>query len=1025
MKHRNVQYLKVFLCVIIVFCRLNLTAQIKSWNHTHYTTKEGLPCNIVHRVVQDIEGYIWIATESGLCKFDGDEFIWLLHNQKDPASLPADYVYDVALHPDGRLLASTSNGLYVMNTKTHRGFTIHAQITKGWESMDDNFRNIYIHSKLQQIFVLTATAIIIFDYQLKKVKTIAYSFPQATENIGLSITNYSPLFLPNGDVLFADNHKQHWGLMDYQQAKIVPFQPRDNHPYQDIYQSTNLDCFSIDSAENIWFHQVGKDTLFCIKPYQKRIAYPLLGDAAHTGWTGRICFPSARKMTWAYINHASTILYELPYTYLLNHPGCVIEVSKRSGFSATGNSIYEDRTGNWWITSINGLYLVKSDRDAFEKIELPLPFKYESEWQYVSDIKRVDHDNILITTFLEHCYLYNIRTNTIKSYLDTIGDERSDEFAMHMIIPLDSDRLMIYGNQGFMFQNHQLSLNPSLTNEFEKLFEQYALKRFYRDKAGNCWASFEDYGLAFWNPQNKKFIHFPPQGDLCTDQFTSFTEDADGNLWFLNYVQPKLWKFDRQKFRFDSTYIQLPSRWNKRMIAGPKHLLYMVSNDGLIMFDTKSQRSKSITMFDGLPSTSLLGLYAYRQYLFISSKNGLAIMNTHDFSIQIVHQAEGIFEGVTSKSFLEDSKQHQLYIGGKGHVYKMDLNTFFVSKGRPTVVIHQLKVNNQQRDSIQGPITLKPEENNLTFSVSSIDFYSGVNKTYYYRTILNGDTTAWKNNQRNKQFSFLNLAPGEYTVEIKSTNANGEWSSNVASLSFTILKPWYNRWWFYGLVLIVVGSVLYWIFTNRIKQLRRIEQIRSKLSRDLHDDIGSTLSSINILSRTAQMQAQQQGDEKTKSALQKIHERSQRLLVNMSDIIWNVNPGNDNLEEVLSRMREYATTMLESRNIDYHFQFPNEAKTCILEMDTKTNIYLIFKEAINNLCKYSEATRVVMTLQIKDKILLMTIEDNGKGFARSALNHEGGLNNMQFRAEELGGHLSIESSPGTGVQIKLVLPNLC
>jgi signal transduction histidine kinase len=128
---------------------------------------------------------------------------------------------------------------------------------------------------------------------------------------------------------------------------------------------------------------------------------------------------------------------------------------------------------------------------------------------------------------------------------------------------------------------------------------------------------------------------------------------------------------------------------------------------------------------------------------------------------------------------------------------------------------------------------------------------------------------------------------------------------------------------------------------NKLRRTVEMERMRSRLSRDLHDDIGSTLSSINILSRTAQTNLQQTHDEKTKASLDKINERSQRLLDNMRDIIWNINPGNDTIEEVMSRMREYATTILEAKNIEYTFNFPKEKMDCTLTMEVKNNMFLI------------------------------------------------------------------------------------
>jgi signal transduction histidine kinase len=235
-----------------------------------------------------------------------------------------------------------------------------------------------------------------------------------------------------------------------------------------------------------------------------------------------------------------------------------------------------------------------------------------------------------------------------------------------------------------------------------------------------------------------------------------------------------------------------------------------------------------------------------------------------------------------------------------------------------------------------------------------------------------------------------------------------------------------SKFQYISLALIInsVALILLVFFIIRQSRLRRrleAEKLRNRLSRDLHDDIGSTLSSINILSRTAQRNLPAPGDERVKASLEKISERSQRLLDSMSDIIWNIQTDNDTLEELLSRMRDYAAGILEAKNIAYTFDFPLQAQIR-LSMDTKSNLYLIFKEAVNNLAKYSGCTAARMSLTVEDGHIVMEISDNGRGFDPAALQHSGGLRNMQHRATEMKGMLSVTSATGDGTHIVLHAP---
>jgi signal transduction histidine kinase len=213
---------------------------------------------------------------------------------------------------------------------------------------------------------------------------------------------------------------------------------------------------------------------------------------------------------------------------------------------------------------------------------------------------------------------------------------------------------------------------------------------------------------------------------------------------------------------------------------------------------------------------------------------------------------------------------------------------------------------------------------------------------------------------------------------------------------------------------------------NLVKAIKEKEEAvhkeRQRLSRDLHDDIGSTLSSINIISKMVLRNETLEQDEKLKSSIKKISERSQRLLDSMSDIVWCINPANDSLEEILSRMRLYATTILEAKGIDYIINFPDENAGFKLSLDAKNNMYLIFKEAVNNLSRYSGASKANLSLTFDEKIIHLKIEDNGKGFNEDEIKHRGGLDNMQYRAKEIKGVIKINSVIDIGSVVDLRIP---
>jgi signal transduction histidine kinase len=218
-----------------------------------------------------------------------------------------------------------------------------------------------------------------------------------------------------------------------------------------------------------------------------------------------------------------------------------------------------------------------------------------------------------------------------------------------------------------------------------------------------------------------------------------------------------------------------------------------------------------------------------------------------------------------------------------------------------------------------------------------------------------------------------------------------------------------------GLVLLLILSLF--VYKNyRTRQELKLQSLRNKIASDLHDDIGSTLTSISFFSQMAQAQSKE-----VIPALETIGESSRRMLDAMADIVWSINPENDEFERVIMRMRGFAFDLLGASNIDFEFDADEEVEKIKLPMEARKNLYLIFKEATNNMVKYAEADKAMFALKGEKDKLTMMIQDNGKGFDTSKESYGNGLKNMKKRAVEMRAQLWIDSMPGEGTTIKLEL----
>jgi signal transduction histidine kinase len=251
-------------------------------------------------------------------------------------------------------------------------------------------------------------------------------------------------------------------------------------------------------------------------------------------------------------------------------------------------------------------------------------------------------------------------------------------------------------------------------------------------------------------------------------------------------------------------------------------------------------------------------------------------------------------------------------------------------------------------------------------------------------------------------------------------------SEQPAFVSFTVLRPIWQRWWFLLLMALTMSAAIYALYRYRIKQIIKLERVRTRIATDLHDDIGSSLSKIAILSEVVRQKTKGNG---ASEPLEIIANTSREMVDSMSDIVWAINPERDSLIDLIHRMRRFAEDIFDAQDIDYQFIVPEHLKEISLGADIRRDVYLIFKECVNNLAKYSGAEEALIEVNIENHALVVKISDKGRGFEVSqAMNGKSngfggnGLSNMKRRTANLGGSFTIESQIGKGTTVVLSVP---
>ena len=319
----------------------------------------------------------------------------------------------------------------------------------------------------------------------------------------------------------------------------------------------------------------------------------------------------------------------------------------------------------------------------------------------------------------------------------------------------------------------------------------------------------------------------------------------------------------------------------------------------------------------------------------------------------------------------------------------------------------------------------KPKSSTLDLHSSqrqvTIDFLGlgaslGEKLKYEYR-FGNSDWTP--TNERT--LNFANLPSGEYRFEVRAQTADRIYSQNPASVSFKIAAPFWQNPLFIASVLVLTAFLIYAFYRYRLKKLLEIERTRTRIATDLHDDIGANLSKISLLSDIVNMQMID-GNTDSKRMLTTIAEVSRSSVAAMRDIVWAINPHRDSVLEMTRKMRQYAEETFVPNNIALKFDAPDDGANIKLSMDVRRELFLIFKEAVNNAARHSYCSRIEIEFRVSHGRIFLQIADNGRGFDVSDEFDGNGLSNMKTRAEKIGADFQVCSVIGKKTTIRIRLP---
>lgn len=532
--------------------------------------------------------------------------------------------------------------------------------------------------------------------------------------------------------------------------------------------------------------------------------------------------------------------------------------------------------------------------------------------------------------------------------------------------------------------------------------------------------------------QNDKLIPVPGQPYGNTFYISRLSNNRcavsylDRDMWLAAFTSRHQIKFVRRILPGVQSFYMQEDTLRRQYWVGTNKGVYLLGKDFELLrrFDANN----------GLAGTYIYGLLLDDQgNAWCSHQRGLSSIDAQSFQIINYDQDDGIQDwDFNNRSFYKATDGTLLFGGVSGFNYfKPPIKR--TDHYQPEVYVDEIMVNHKTylpdtNANLIRHLQLPYTENNISINAIVKDLGSRTSYKLVYRLV--GIDKYWHYQPNNTAIGFNNLAPDHYTMELGIYDKYSNKVRFQKTIYITIALPFYRELWFGVLVAVIATAIIAWIWIrNKLNRQRiafrqqlALEQQRNKITADLHDDIGASLSSLQLNSAVASKLIHKDR-EQAQEMLLRIETQSWGLADRIDDMIWSMKSGNQEVTSINSRITNFACDILGATLIQYEVHIGKDIDLQVRDMTVRKNIVLITKEAINNAVKHSRATHLSVDLDIKSDHLVLVVTDNGQGYTVSPVRGNG-LANMKKRAEEAGGTFAIQTAPSRGTTVKVIIPVL-
>ncbi|MEJ2637455.1 MAG: two-component regulator propeller domain-containing protein [Calditrichia bacterium] len=716
-------------------------------------------------------------------------------------------------------------------------------------------------------------------------------------------------------------------------------------------------------------------------------------------------------------------------------------------------SVYEDRTGNIWV-SLFGRTVHKLDRQ-----------QNRFTW-----FRQVPGDKKSLSSRGVQCIFLDNEGNLWcggDDGLDRYNPE-TKQFSHYYHDPDDCGSLSANAISGICQDNQGIlwiaTFNQGI-NRFDPV--SHIFRRFYHyphsssglksnlirtivnTRSGNLWLATYNAGLLRFDPEKNQCYSYDIKPDSKDDErITYIYEDHEGILWVCTFNDGLYGlTIEEQQIAKYVHYAYDPQNQNSlsnnlvadviRSTVGDSSILWIATGIGLNRLDLNTNTFTHFFKNGGLSDNMVLKvLEDHNGNIWFTTAAGLDMLNIKTNAVKNYDEEDGLpfthFGG--SRTNTAKSADGRLYFGGVFGVISFYPQEIKTNRNIPPVRLTDFKIFNESVEldtaiQFKRELTLSHNQNMFSLEFAALDFTNPSKNQYAYQVV--GLHDGWIKLGHQTSVGFTDLDPGEYIYKVRGSNNHGIWNEEGASIRIIIDPPFWKTAWFRiltGMLLLValILTVRYFAIRKlklRLQEMeyqRKLDGERERISEDMHDEVGSSLTRIAILSELAKKGIP--ADSEGKEHIDDISETSRQVVDNIGEIIWAINPQNDSLENLIAYSRQYVAKYFETTSIHCVIDFPGKIPADSISAEFRRNIFLVIKEAVTNIVKHACATQVLVRISLKTKRMIITITDNGKGFCPQEKPRFGnGLENMKNRIEQMGGKWEINSAPGEGTKIQVAV----